>query len=235
MQAPCPSCSYKIVIDDARVPDRPFSVKCPKCQNTVKFPGKSAAAAPAEPAAASPAPPAPPAPDTFDAEEMKAQMMAKLRREMGAAGGDVSHSGERALVALPAAQAGNVALMLTRLGYGVDTVDDADEAARFLDLGVCSVVVVAPVAGAAGKESAYQRACRLNAEARRRIFLVVVADNVKTGDGTQAFVLQSDLVIATKDTTNADVVFRNVLQERKRIYQAFLDARYRADKEAGYI
>jgi twitching motility protein PilT len=41
-----------ITIDDAKVPDRPFGVKCPKCQTVVKLPGKAAAA----PVAAVPAP-----------------------------------------------------------------------------------------------------------------------------------------------------------------------------------
>jgi twitching motility protein PilT len=63
MQANCTQCANKIVIDDSRVPDRPFAVKCPKCQAVNKLPGKSAAApAPAsEPAPASaPASAAPP-------------------------------------------------------------------------------------------------------------------------------------------------------------------------------
>jgi twitching motility protein PilT len=65
VQSGCPQCGYKIVIDDARVPDRPFSVKCPKCQGVVKLQGK--APAPPEPtmrlapvadeAAPAPAPP----------------------------------------------------------------------------------------------------------------------------------------------------------------------------------
>ena len=43
VQANCPKCAQKIVIDDARVPDRAFSVKCPKCQTSVKFAGKARA------------------------------------------------------------------------------------------------------------------------------------------------------------------------------------------------
>ncbi|MGE0453354.1 MAG: zinc-ribbon domain-containing protein [Vicinamibacteria bacterium] len=232
MQASCPHCTYKIVIDDARVPERAFSVKCPKCQNAVKFPGKAAgsaaAAEPPEPASAGPV-------LGFDSDAMKAQMMAQLRREMGGGAGEVAHAGERALVGLPGGQAGNAALMLTRLGYAVDTVDDSEDAIRLLEQSSHVVVLTAPVAGAQGKESLYQRACRLGAEARRRIFLVVAADNVKSGDGSQAFVLQADLVLTSKDVAGADVVFRNTLAEKRRVYQVFLEARTRADKEAGYI
>jgi twitching motility protein PilT len=55
------------MVDDARVPERPFfAVKCPKCQTVNKLPGKSAAGAPAaEPAPAAaeaPAAAAPPPP-----------------------------------------------------------------------------------------------------------------------------------------------------------------------------
>src|SRR6185436_6527247 len=87
MQAACPQCAQKIVIDDAKVPDRAFSVKCPKCQNVVRFPGKGgAAAAPA--AGAAPPPPAAeaaaaPPPDS---EQLRAQMRDELRREREAAG-----------------------------------------------------------------------------------------------------------------------------------------------------
>jgi predicted Zn finger-like uncharacterized protein len=238
MQSACPSCNNKIVIDDARVPERAFSVKCPKCQNTVKFPGKGQVAAPV--AAAQPTPPAPePAAGAggagFNADEMRSQMMAQLRREIAVGGGEGAHAGERALVALPdRGQAGNIALMLTRLGYGVDTLDDMEEAARLLEQGAFQVVVTAPVAGAAGKESLYQKALRINPESRRRIFMILVADNLKTADGTQAFVMQADLVIGSRDAASADAQFRNTLGERNRIYAVFHEAKKRADTAAGY-
>jgi predicted Zn finger-like uncharacterized protein len=234
MQSACPSCNNKIVIDDARVPDRAFSVKCPKCQNTVKFPGKGQAAAPTV-AAPSPAPDPAAAGGGFNADEMRSQMMAQLRREMTLGGGETAHSGERALVALPdRSQAGNVALMLTRLGYGVDTLDDMEEAARLLEQGAFQVVVTAPVAGAGGKESLYQKALRINPESRRRIFMILVADNLKTGDGTQAFVLQGDLVVSSRDAATSDAAFRNTLAERNRIYAVYHEAKKRADAAAGY-
>jgi len=236
MQAACPSCSNKIVIDDARVPERAFSVKCPKCQNTVKFPGKGQGAA----AVAAPPPPPPPEPEpasnaAFNSEEMRAQMMAQLRREMALGGGEAAHSGERALVALPdRGQAGNITVMLTRLGYAVDTLDDIEEGARLLDQGVFQVVVTAPVAGTGGKESLYQKALRINPEARRRLFMILVADNLKTGDGTQAWVLQADLVVSSRDAATSDAAFRNTLSERNRIYAVYFEAKKRADAQAGY-
>jgi twitching motility protein PilT len=52
VQANCPQCGHAIVIDDARVPDRPFGVKCPKCTNVVRLQGRAAAPATEAPAPA---------------------------------------------------------------------------------------------------------------------------------------------------------------------------------------
>jgi twitching motility protein PilT len=55
VQANCPQCSQRIVVDEGKAPDRAFSVRCPKCQTLVKFPGRGAAGPASEP---EPPPPA---------------------------------------------------------------------------------------------------------------------------------------------------------------------------------
>jgi twitching motility protein PilT len=45
VQANCPQCQAPVSIDDARAPDKPFGLKCPRCQAVVRFPGRGAAAA----------------------------------------------------------------------------------------------------------------------------------------------------------------------------------------------
>jgi predicted Zn finger-like uncharacterized protein len=265
VQANCPSCAQRIVIDDAKVPDRPFSVKCPKCQTVVRFPGKGAApvvsaagtgsfdtklpagaypAAPATsaypaypaagvPAAAAPgsapqaAPAAPPEPPS---EELRASMMAQLRREMSL--GDGKMVG-RAMVALgDRAQAGAMALPLGRIGYQVDTVDNPDEGARLLEQGMYDLVVATRAAAAAGRESLYQRLNRLSPDARRRLFVVLVGDEFKTGDATQAWAMMADLVVSGRDIPNADAVLLPTLAERTRMYQVYIDARKRMEASA---
>jgi len=46
VKAPCPQCGNVVAIDDSRVPERPFGLKCPQCKTVVKFPGKAATAPP---------------------------------------------------------------------------------------------------------------------------------------------------------------------------------------------
>jgi predicted Zn finger-like uncharacterized protein len=231
VQATCPQCNNRLLIDDAKVPDRPFSIKCPKCGNVLKLPGR----APDTSATMPGTPSAPPAvvhtPQPFapvtTSEEMKAQVMAQIRREMGS--GDAA--GGRALVALPdKGLAGTLTLVLNRQGYAVDTIEDTEEGARLLEQGVYDFVATARIAGQPGKgESLYQRINRLNPDARRRLFLVLVGDEFKTGDGTQAWVVLADLVLNSRDAGSADAVLRSTLGERQRLYQTFSDVKRRAE------
>jgi predicted Zn finger-like uncharacterized protein len=246
MQASCPHCNQRIVIDDARVPDRAFSVKCPKCQQAVKFPGRAAAAAaapspaagvsappPAAPEASEPAPfevpPASAAP-IMAADEMRTHLMAQLRREMTLGGGGEAGGAGRALVALPdRALAGAVTVMLSRQGFVVDTIEDWDEAARLVEQGLYSLALTTRSGGAAGKENLYQRMARLSPDNRRRIFVTLVGDEWKSGDGLQAFTAAVDLVLHTREAASADALVRNALHERTRVYQAYNDARVRQE------
>jgi hypothetical protein len=218
------------VIDDAKVPDRPFQVKCPKCQTPVKFPGKTAAGAEATPAVEEPASAG--GAGAASAEEMRAQMMAQLRREMSL--GEKTAGGARALLAVPdRALAGTVTVMLTRLGYQVDPLDERMEGGRLLEQGLYEVVVTTRAGAAPGRpETLYQRVSRLNPEGRRRLFVVLVGDEFKTGDGTQAFACLADLVVHSRDVASADAVLHNTLMEKTHLYQAFGEARRRHEASA---
>ena len=98
-----------------------------------------------------------------------------------------------------------------------------------------SLTVTTRTAAVPGKgETLYQRVTRLSPEARRRIFLVLVGEDLKTGDGTQAFVLQADFVVNPRDAGNMEGALLNAMAERNRVYQAFLEARKRAEAASGY-
>ena len=242
MQASCPNCANKIVIDDARVPDRAFSVKCPKCQTSVRFPGKGAAAAAPPPMA-----PPVPAPEAMraeparaeqgdsagSAEAMRAEMLAQVRRELLASDAPRNSAAGRAVVTLAdRGQAGAAALPLTRQGYQVDTIDSPEEGSRLIEQGVYDLVITSRAPGPAGKESLYQRLARLSPDARRRVFLVLVGDDFKTGDGTQAWITMADLVVNGRDLATMDSVLAKTVEERNRLYQVFIEARKRFEISA---
>jgi predicted Zn finger-like uncharacterized protein len=239
VQANCPQCSQKIAIDDAKVPDRPFSVRCPKCQGVVKLPGKAAAeaaAAPAPPPAAAPSPaPAPPASPAAAGsvpamtDEVRAQLMAQLKKEMSTGGEEGGV--EKALVVFPdPSQSAAIAQTLARIGYGVETVEDFDEGARQLEQGAYAVVATARVGSTPGKpESLYQRMQRLSPEARRRVFIVLVGDEFRSGDSTQGFATLADLVLHTNDAATADGYIKAYQAARRRLFQPMEEARKRVE------
>jgi predicted Zn finger-like uncharacterized protein len=207
VQASCPQCQARIQIDDAKVPDRPFSVKCPKCASVVKLPGKGAASDTAAP--------------TFSEESLRANVGAK----------PLAAPGERALVSFPdPAVAEAMSQTLHRLGYAVDVVA-ADDAARLLDQGLFVVAAAARVAAPPGKgESLYQRITRSSPEFRRQVFVILAGEEFKTGDGTQAWAVLADLVLATRDVGMAENAIRTVMSERNRIYQVYVEAKRRYEE-----
>ena len=219
MQAQCPECSTHFQLPDEKVPDRPFKVRCPKCQHVVGLPGRGGATptadepdagAPPEKAASPPlAPAAPP------------------RREHTG-----SDQAEDALIAIAdTAQAEALTAALGRLDYNVDVVEDVEEGARLLEQGAYAVAITSHGgASSEGPATLAQRMLRLTPDSRRGVFVVLVGE-FTTGDGTQAWAMQADLVLSPQDAGTCENLIRSALAEKKRLYQPYLDARRRVEAE----
>ena len=57
--------------------------------------------------------------------------------------------------------------------------------------------------------------------------MILVGEEFRTGDGTQAWVAQADLVVHPNDAARCEHLIRSTLTERKRLYQPLVDARRR--------
>ena len=195
MQAQCPECSTRFQLDDSKVPDHAFKVRCPRCQHVVVLPGsaKDEAAAPAE----SPSAPAPP-------EPAPARPPRPVKRE---------HTGpdgaEDALVAVPDAElARTFTEALARLEYNVDVAEDAEEGARLLEQGAYAVAITSKAGAEPGHETLAQRVLRLPPDMRRRVFVVLAGDEFRTADGTQAWGAMVDLVVHPRDAETCECPLR---------------------------
>ena len=221
MQAQCPQCSARIQIDDTKVPSRPFKVRCPKCQHVMTLPGR--AQDPAEATAPGLMPPVPP-PSPESAPAAMLSQAALERAERAAAG-------ERdAIITLGGPPAEVLQQALEHLGFHADVVEDVDEGARLLEQGVYEVAVTSrSVAEAGHPETLAQRMFRMPLDTRRRVFVVLVGDEFRSGDGTQAWAVQADLVLHPGDMSRAEHLIRATMTERKRLYQPLEDARKRAE------
>jgi predicted Zn finger-like uncharacterized protein len=218
VQTQCPECSTPFQLPDEKVPDRPFKVRCPKCQKVVGLPGRG------EPAPTADEPAAPPA---TSASEASAPATPPRREHTG------SDQAEDALVALAdAAQAEALTAVLGRLDYNVDVVEDVEEGARLLEQGAYAVAVTSRGgAEPGGPMTLAQRMLRLTVEPRRRVFVVLVDEDFNTADGTQAWAAQADLVLNARDLASSEGTLRSTMLERKRLYQPYLDAQRRLENE----
>ena len=225
MQTNCPNCSNRLVVDDAKVPPTSFLLKCPKCQGMVKVPGRGAQPAapppsvsPAAPPAARPSPMPTPAASPAPAATPPPQAPPPSRVT------PPSGPAAKALVAFPAADlSAAMASVLGRLGFAVEQLDSADDKILRLQQGDYAVVVSARN-GVPEDRNVYRMMQTMPLDVRRRLFLILVGDDVQTGEGTQAFALLADLVIQSKDAPSCDRLLAQTLQERKRVYQTFWDA-----------
>jgi predicted Zn finger-like uncharacterized protein len=222
VQAQCPECSTHFQLPDEKVPDRPFKVRCPRCQHVVGLPGRGGVVPTADepmaggtPEAVPPESPSPPATPATPP-----------RREHTG-----SNDADDALIALSdTALAEALTAALGRLDYNVDVVEDVGEGARLLEQGAYAVAVTSRGGTKAGMTLA-ERMLRLTADPRRGVFVVLVDGEFTTGDGIQAWAAQADLVVNARDVATCDNLLRATIQERKRLYQPYLDARHRLETE----
>ena len=216
METNCPNCSNRLVVDDTKVPDTPFILKCPQCQGTIKLPGKAVAAASASRPTSLPPPPPPPASATTPPPGSAPPPPAA--GSMGPA-----------LVSLTSSELGNgVSALLTRLGFGVEPPDDdtvGDKIQR-VQQGEYPMLAVSR-SGVPKDRDLYAVVRSLSPDLRRRVFLLMVGDEFKTGEGTQAFAVLADLVVQGKDALDCDRLLTQTFVERRRLYQTFWDVEER--------
>jgi hypothetical protein len=116
-----------------------------------------------------------------------------------------------------------IAAVLERLGFAVEAFDAPEDKALRLQQGDFAIVVTERN-GVPEEASVYRMVQTLPLEIRRRVFLVILGDDLQTGEGTQAFAWAADLVVQTKDAASCDRLLAQTLHERKRVYQTFWDA-----------
>jgi hypothetical protein len=103
-------------------------------------------------------------------------------------------------------------------------MSDAD-GVRAIELGAHVIVVMARTVAESGAFTCYQRLFLLPSDIRRQFFLILVGDEYTTGDGVQAFVVHGDLVIASPDAGSCEVMVRERLIERARLFRVFVESK----------
>ncbi len=247
----CPNCSTRLQLDGAKVPARPFSVRCPKCQRIVNAqppaqsapPQRDALAAvgdvPAstkpqpDTAAATPAPLVGEAQESPDGHEDVLRLLASLlRREAAGDGGGVRGTAaggrrpwerRRALVCAGSAFGGDAARALSQAGYDVSVAANAAQAVEGMREEQLDVLVLDPEFDprAQGSMAVGREVTAMRTAERRRLVFVLLTNTARTGDAHAAFLAGANLVVQMKEVGELPRALEKNIRDLNELYRDF--------------
>lgn len=246
----CPNCTTRLQLDEAKVPDRPFSVRCPKCQQIVNAQPPAAAPRPDAAGAVAGVPasnrahqessaatvlqgeaagePSPSAGANAAEGELLRALASLLRG--GVEGVGAKASGRRpawgrrlALVCAGSAYGEQIALSLAGGGYEVCAAADAAQALERLREGGVDVVVLDPEFDVArqGAAAVGREMSALRMPERRRVVFALLSDKVRTGDAHAAFLAGANLVVNLSEAAVLPRALERNILDLNELYRDF--------------
>jgi hypothetical protein len=217
---PCPHCSRPSQLDPDRLPDRPVSFACPHCTNKVVVDKRQWTDQPATEPPVAPDPPAEPAAEASPASSDR--RFPDLPEGASLPSGIILGEDETVILALQQ--------RLADVGSQVERVSSAEVARELIineqpDLciyvgGKMPAPPYAPMAPLTG----------LPPDSRRRLYLVLVSDNVKTLDGNAAFLYQVNMTLWKQDLERGGAAIHSGIDFHERLYRPYFEA---AEHRAG--
>jgi predicted Zn finger-like uncharacterized protein len=246
----CPNCTTRLQLDGAKVPARPFSVRCPKCQQIINAqppaqaaPQRDALAAVGDvPASAKPQPETAAAtatpllgdvqPSAEAPEDVLRLLSSLLRREAAGEGGvrGPSPAGGRrtwerrsALVCAGSVFGGDAARLLSQSGYDVSVAADAAQAVERMREEQLDVLVLDPEFDprAQGAMTLGREVAAMRTSERRRLVFVLLTNTARTGDAHAAFLAGANLVIHMKEVADLPRTLEKNIRDLNDLYRDF--------------
>ncbi len=266
----CQQCDARLQLDDVKVPARPFTVRCPKCQHSINAQPPAALAEPPPHTTganhnASPATPTRfqrpmPAPmfrheaadgggddgtlpstsatgaPASDKDALALLLSGLLERvlanETGAGGANSPRAAlpggrkrdyQRALVCAEAAHRFAVARVLIENDYEVYVAEDTTQAIERMREDRMDVVVLSPDFDAVEQGAAFvkREISALRPALRRRVFVVLLAPDVRTADPHDAFVRHANFCVNPNDIEELPRALARAVRDFHELYRDF--------------
>lgn len=243
----CQKCSTRLQIDEEKSPQRPFNVRCPKCNNTVSSGPASPATeqsalavggSPAtdhprfEPSTARPYEAEAPSltPETAAADDAVRMLMDLLSK--GTPAGEENPmarpawSKRKALVCTSEPYREVVALKLTESGFQVYVADDTRQAVETMRATKMDVVLLEPQFDPAEQGSVFviREINVLRPPQRRRLFFVLLSPSLRTMDAHAAFLNNVNTIVNLNDLEELPRIMEIGLREFNELYRDFYGA-----------
>jgi predicted Zn finger-like uncharacterized protein len=243
----CQKCGSRLQVDETKIPSRPFTIRCPKCNNNVDCASaspaveQSAIAVGDSPATGNPRfeqpKPAPlfaPAPASKEispgasAAERLVELLSGLLNQSGATGPNPqnarpSWNPRKALVCIPEDNRDNVARALAENGYQVFVAKDTSQAVDRMRENQLDVVLLDqrfdPVEQ--GTVFVTREVNILRPAQRRRLFFVLLSTSLRTMDAHAAFLNNVNAIININEIEELPVLLEHRVREFNELYKDF--------------
>ncbi len=229
----CDSCSVSLQLDEAKIPNGKFTVRCPRCQNLLRAEkgANGQLHSTVQQLAANQAAPAASGSDQFAARESEFQINNALRSLLTAlqhekkgfdSSDDPNEKPRRVLLCL-GQKCEQVSKLLTEAGYKVYIAQTPAQANERLRDGKTGVLIFSPdfAAEFGGAATIVQKANAMYSSERRRVYLVSLEDDGTTMNAHDAFVRNLNLIVNTADVPQLPLILNRALQDFNDLYHYF--------------
>ena len=236
----CPKCSSRLQVDEMRIPSKPFTIRCPKCNSSVDATGASEqtavsiGASPSsenrrmEPQKAAPlfepeiAAPAPSAADKF------MELLSSLVSQPGSTGGFTpaarsSWNPRKALVCAMEENRESIARGLSENNYQVFVAEDSRQAVERMRENRLDLVILDSRFDPVEQGSVFvtREVTVLRPAQRRRLFFVLVSPTLRTLDAHAAFLNNVNAVVNVSELAELPKLIEQRLREFNELYTEF--------------
>lgn len=243
----CQKCSTRLQVDEEKSPQRPFNVRCPKCNNTISSgPASPATEQSALAVGGSPATDHPRfEPSTarqYDAattqtsengsstDDAVRMLMDLLSNRAPAPNENPTErpawSKRKALVCASEPYREGVARKLTESGFQVYVAEDTRQAVETMRASKMDVVLLEPQFDPAEQGSVFviREINVLRPPQRRRLFFVLLSPSLRTMDAHAAFLNNVNAIVNMNDIEELPRIMEIALREFNELYREFYSA-----------
>lgn len=238
----CQKCSTRLQIDDEKSPQRPFNVRCPKCNNTINSgPASPATEQSALNVGGSPATehprfeqstarayePATPTPSNGASDDPLRMLLDLLAKNSGQGSDNPTArpawDKRKALVCTSETHREVAARKMIESGFQVFVADDTRQAVETLRANKMDVVLLEPQFDPAEQGSAFviREITVLRPAQRRRLFFLLLSPSLRTMDAHAAFLHNVNAVINLADIEDLPRIMEVALREFNELYRDF--------------
>lgn len=231
----CDNCSVSLQLNEGKIPNTNFTVRCPRCQNLIRVaPGAKDASPVQQLQENAPAPAVENNKQEFAAKENEFQINSAMRSLLAAlqtdnkvleATDEVSEKPRRVLLCL-GSKRDAVAKTLVDAGFKVYLAETPAQANERLREGKTEILIFSPdfAADFGGASILQQKVNMMPAAERRRLFFVSIEDGGNTLSAHDAFLRNLNLIVNSNDIGQIPLILNRALRDFNEIYRNYKEA-----------